>query len=145
MQCLNMYTYKEAHCIYITVMRGLLFITQIICMYAYESVIVLTTSHVNNDKYAHQPLLAIHSIPACVSLIIFIRGYHNNITYYMQKHQILSIYREFHDRSAVKVIMHLAVCWFHCNLNYFHNLKGFYSKLWMTQIWIIFSLVDIHV
>lgn len=63
----------------------------------------------------------------------------------MQKHQILSIYREFHDRSAVKVIMHLAVCWFHCNLNYFHNLNGFYSKLWMTQIWIIFSLVDIHV
>lgn len=66
-----MYTYKEAHCIYITVMRGLLFITQIICMYAYESVIVLTTSHVNNDKYAHQPLLAIYATFLHVSVLSF--------------------------------------------------------------------------
>lgn len=104
MQCLNMYTYKEAHSIVYTHCHDKGFL-----LYAYESVIVVTTSHVNNDKYAHQPLLAIHNIPACVSLIIFIRGYHNNITYYMQKHQILSIYREFYDRSDMKVIIHLAV------------------------------------
>lgn len=65
MQCLNIHTHKEAHCIHITMMR-FFYNTYQNNTNAYDSVIVITISRDNNAKYVHQPLPAIHKIPACV-------------------------------------------------------------------------------
>lgn len=99
-----MYIYKEVY-----------FIVYIYCydkgflLYVYESVIVVIIFYVNNDKYVYQLLFVIYNIFVCASLIIFICGYYNNIIYYMQKYQILLIYREFYDRFDMKVIIYLVV------------------------------------
>lgn len=44
----------------------------------------------------------------------------------------------------MKVIIHLAVGWLHCKLNYFHNSIFFYSKLLMTRIHVYCSSCIFH-